>query len=111
MLREDGSDWLHSNFTYMGDVKSVEERRNVSTSAWFHGQESFAEKCPYAEKNRQRQTSEQKRQRERERYSSMSDEHKDVRLQNNREHKKLAREHMSPKNNIAGIVGHMYILY
>jgi hypothetical protein len=23
----------------------------------------------------------------------------------------LAREHMSPKNNIAGIVGHMYILY
>uniref|UniRef100_A0ACD5UJD4 Uncharacterized protein n=1 Tax=Avena sativa TaxID=4498 RepID=A0ACD5UJD4_AVESA len=83
MVDEDHGDWLRSNLTYMRDVRSVNDLHNVSTSAWLHGQESFAEKCAYSEKKRQSESSEQKRQRERERYSLTTDEQKDIWLQNN----------------------------
>jgi hypothetical protein len=97
VIRGEGrTDWLHNNFTYLRDVRSVKERQNLSTSAGLHWQESFAEKCAYSEKKRQLESSERKRQRERERYTSMTDGQKDVWLHNNREYKKLVREHKSP---------------
>uniref|UniRef100_A0ACD5ZSL2 Uncharacterized protein n=1 Tax=Avena sativa TaxID=4498 RepID=A0ACD5ZSL2_AVESA len=48
------------------------------------------------ESNKNGESSEHKRQRERERYSSMTAEQKDIWLQNNRDHKKLARTNKSP---------------
>ena len=96
MLDEDNSDWLHSNLTCIPQFRPFKEPQNVSTSDGGHGQRSFVEKNGYSEKKRLRDSSEQKRQRERERYSSMSKGEKDVCLHNNRQYKKLLRQHNSP---------------
>ena len=96
MLDEDANDWLHTNLSCIPQFTSVQEIQNVPTSNGGHGQRSFVERSAYSEKKRQRDSSEQKRQRERERYAAMSDGQKEVCLHNNRQYKKMVREHNSP---------------
>ena len=102
MLADDNSDWLHRIDTYMRGMKTLEELQNVPISLGLHDQDSFTRKSAYEEKKKLRDSSEQTRQRKRERYSLMTDEQRDVRLQKNREYKKCMRENkiMGDNNNI-----------
>ena len=87
-LDVDDSDWLHKDGTYTRHVRSLEEVQNMSTSFGMHGQESFISGSACYEKKRQRDSSQQTRHRQRERYSLMTDEQREVKLQKSREYKK-----------------------
>ena len=92
MIADDNTDWLHRNDIYRRDVRTLEELQMIPTSLGLHEQHSFIARSTHEEKKRQRDSSEKTRQLKRERYSLMTHEQKDIRLQKNHDYKKCIRE-------------------